>query len=75
MRAALSILGLVIVLAIVMFNMKHQAQQIAASRPAASAASQAGQAGGGGLPNPQAIGQQVNDAVMQGAARASDAQP
>jgi len=70
-RAALSILGLVIVLAIVMVNMKHQAQQVAASRPAASAASQAG----GGLPNPQAVGQQVNDAVMQGAARTSDAQP
>ena len=74
MRAALSILGLVIVLAIVMVNMKHQAQQIAASRPAASAAA-ASQAGGSGLPNPQAIGQQVNDAVMQGAARASDTQP
>jgi len=69
MRAALSILGLVIVFAIVMFNMKHQAQQLAAGRPA-SGASQAG-----ALPNPDAVRQQVNDAVMQGAAKASDAQP
>ena len=72
MRAALSILGLVIVLAIVMFNMKHQAQQLTASKTAPVAgASQPS----GALPNPQAIGQQVNDAVMQGAAKASDAQP
>ena len=73
MRAALSILGLVIVLAIVMFNMKHQAQQLAASRPAASASSSASPAGA--LPDPQAIGKQVNDLVMQEAAKASDAQP
>ena len=71
MRAALSILGLVIVLAIVMFNMKHQAQQLTASKAAASGASQAA----GALPNPDAVRQQVNDAVMQGAARTSDAQP
>ncbi|WP_144006766.1 hypothetical protein [Pelomonas sp. KK5] len=72
MRAALSILGLVIVLAIVMVNMKHQTRDLAQSRAAASAASQPSS---GALPDPQAIGRQVNEAVMQGAEKASDAQP
>ncbi len=71
MRAALSILSLVIVFAVVMFSMKHQAQELSASKAApAAGASQAG-----GLPNPEAVKQQVNDLVMQEAAKASDAQP
>jgi len=68
MRAALSILGLVIVLAIVMVNIKQQAKSLApqaasgASAPAATA--------------PQAVGQQVQGLLDQAAAqRASEANP
>jgi hypothetical protein len=75
MRAALSILGLVIAFAIVMFVMKQQVQQLkpAASAPAASAS--AVQQAPGGLPNPVAVGQQVQSALELGAQRASDAKP
>jgi hypothetical protein len=70
MRAALSILGLVVAFAIVMFVMKKQVQQIKPAAPAASAAA-AQQA----LPNPQAVGQQVQGLLEQGAQRASEANP
>ena len=72
MRAALSILGLVIVLAIVMFTMKQQTKSLlpkatpAASQPGGAAPAQ-------NLPD--SVRQQVDAAMQQGAARASDAQP
>jgi len=69
MRAALSILGLVIAFAVVMFVMKKQVQELKPAAPAASAAQP------GGLPNPQAVGQQVQSALELGAQRASDANP
>jgi len=71
MRAALSILGLVIAFAVVMFVMKKQVQQLPKPAPAASAAAAQPQA----LPNPQAVGQQVQSALELGAQRASDANP
>lgn len=71
MRAALSILGLVIAFAVVMFVMKKQVQQLPEPAPAASAAAAQPQA----LPNPQAVGQQVQSALELGAQRASDANP
>lgn len=70
MRAALSILGLVVVLAIVLLSAKKQMQaQMPAARPAASAAAAPG------LPSPQAVGQQVQGLIDQAAQRASEAQP
>jgi len=71
MRAALSILGLVIAFAVVMFVMKKQVQQLPKPAPAASAAAAQPQT----LPNPQAVGQQVQSALELGAQRASDANP
>ncbi|WIT10490.1 hypothetical protein PFX98_16420 [Paucibacter sediminis] len=71
MRAALSILGLVIAFAVVMFVMKKQVQQLPKPASAASAAAAQPQA----LPNPQAVGQQVQSALELGAQRASDANP
>ncbi|MEJ6000172.1 hypothetical protein [Paucibacter soli] len=70
MRAALSILGLVIAFAVVMFVMKKQVQQLNKPAPSAVAASAPG-----GLPAPQAVGQQVQGALELGAQRASDANP
>ena len=69
MRAALSILGLVIAFAIAVFMMKKQAQQLVVAAPggAASAAS--------AVPAPEAVRQQVQGLVDQAAARASEAQP
>jgi hypothetical protein len=70
MRSALSILALVIVLAIVMLTAKKQMQAIkppASADPAASAASS-------GLPQPEAVGRQVEDLMKQGEQRASEAQ-
>lgn len=73
MRSALSILGLVIALAVVMFVAKKQMQAV---KPpvAASAASSAASASDGGLPRPDAVGQQVQDLLKQGERRASDAE-
>ncbi|MBV8604787.1 MAG: hypothetical protein JO224_08910 [Pelomonas sp.] len=64
MRAALSILGLVIAFAIVMFNVKHQAEAIKQlPRPAGASAAAA--------PNlPAAVHEQL-DATMQQAASAA----
>ncbi|MDN3922068.1 hypothetical protein [Roseateles violae] len=71
MRAALSILGLVIVLAIVMLMMKQQAKSLA-PRPVAQPAA-ASEPAATNLP--QQLRQQVDAALQQGAARASEAQP
>lgn len=70
MRAALSILGLVIVFAIVMWSAKTQMQAVKPPVPAASAA-----ASGAGLPAPQAVGRQVEGLLKQGEQRASEAMP
>ena len=70
MRSALSILALVIVLAIVMLTAKKQMQAMkppASADPAASAASS-------GLPQPEAVGRQVQDRMKQGEQRASEAE-
>lgn len=71
MRAALSILGLVVVLTIVLLMSKKQMQQAlpraqpsAASAPAVPAA-----------PDPAALGRQVQDSLEQAQRRASDAVP
>jgi len=65
MRAALSILGLVVVFAIVMISMKHQAQAIKElPRPAGASAASA--------PNlPAAVREQVNDTMQQAASAAA----
>ena len=75
MRAAFSILGLVIAFAIVMFMMKNQAKQLVpqGARPASGASAAASSTAQ--LPVPAAVGAQVQDAIDQAAARASDAQP
>ncbi|MDM4765754.1 hypothetical protein [Pelomonas sp. SE-A7] len=75
MRAVFSILGLVIVFAIVMFQMKNQAKQLVPARPAASQAAMAGSVSATGLPAPAAVGTQVQGAIDQAAAKASAAQP
>ncbi|MBT9495152.1 MAG: hypothetical protein IV107_23005 [Paucibacter sp.] len=67
MRAALSILGLVIVFALVLTQMKKQVLTVSKA-PAASAASSAQTA-------PAAVRQQLQEAARQAAQRASDAQP
>jgi hypothetical protein len=67
MRAALSILGLVVVLAIVLFNARQQARQLKQTSVPTAAA--------GGANAPEAVLQQVQGALDQAAARASDAQP
>jgi hypothetical protein len=72
MRAALSILGLVVVLAIVMVLVKQQSKALLPPKPVAS------QPGGATAPAPnlpESVRQQVDAAMQQGAARASDAQP
>lgn len=73
MRSALSILGLVIVLAIVMVTAKKQMQAV---KPpvAASAAGAGASSAEGGLPQPEAVGKQVEDLLKQGERRASDAE-
>ncbi len=74
MRAALSILGLVIVFAIVLTQMKKQAVSLTQLPPAASAASAASSAG---VPRnaPEAVRQQLQEAAQQAAQRASEAMP
>ncbi len=66
MRAALSILGLVIVFAIVMFNAKHQVQSLA-PRPAASAGAPAGRN------LPESVQNQVQNSMDQAASAAASA--
>ncbi|MEO6281665.1 hypothetical protein [Roseateles sp.] len=65
MRAAFSLLALVIVAAIVLSLVKKQA---AALKPPAAGASAASTA----LPRPQAVGQQVQDSLNDAAKRAAD---
>jgi hypothetical protein len=67
MRAAFSLLALVIVAAIVLSLAKHQT---AGLRPQAGAASAAG---GGALPVPKAVGQQVQSNIDEAARRAAEA--
>ncbi len=71
MRAALSILGLVIVFAIVLTQMKKQAVSLTQVDMAASAAS------GSGVPQnaPDAVRQQLEAAAQQAAKAASEAMP
>jgi len=70
MRAAFSLLALVIVAAIVLSLAKKQATALKpASAPAASAAETAGAA----LPNPKAVGQQVQSSLDEAAKRAAEA--
>ncbi|MBY0235870.1 MAG: hypothetical protein K2W93_12875 [Burkholderiaceae bacterium] len=76
MRAALSILGLVIAFAFVMFLMKKQLVTLKPPAAAASAASSAAEAGGAAaLPRPDAVRLQVESALQQSAQKASEAMP
>lgn len=72
MRAALSILGLVIAFAIVLTVMKKQAAPLRAQVPAASAPAADG-ASAVAMPTPQAVGADVQGAIDAAAARASAA--
>ena len=70
MRAAFSLLALVIVAAIVLSLAKKQATALKpAGAPAASAAGTTGAA----LPNPKDVGQQVQSSVDEAARRAAEA--
>ncbi|MDR7331916.1 hypothetical protein [Roseateles asaccharophilus] len=72
MRAAFSLLALVIVAAIVLSLVKKQSAALKpASTPPAAAASQA--ADPGALPQPQAVGQQVQGSLDEAARRAAEA--
>jgi hypothetical protein len=73
MRAALSILGLVIVLALVLNQVKKQAGSV--SRPGSTAAASAASDAVATQNLPAAVRQQLQDAAEQAAQRASDAQP
>lgn len=73
MRAAFGLLVMVVVMAVVLSMAKKQAEQAKLAAPPTPASGQAGTAAP--ATNPQAIGQQVQDAVNQSAQRASDAQP
>lgn len=66
MRAALSLLALVIVAAIVLSLAKKQATALKPATPGAAAASAA-------LPAPQAVGQQVQGSLDDAARRAAEA--
>ncbi len=66
MRAAFSLLALVIVAAIVLSLAKKQATALKPQAGAASAASAA-------LPTPQAVGQQVQNSIDDAARRAAEA--
>ena len=66
MRAAFSLLALVIVAAIVLSLVKKQATALKPPAAGASAASAA-------LPQPQAVGQQVQDSLNDAARRATEA--
>lgn len=74
MRAAFSILGLVITLAVVLFMVKQQARSLQpAAAGAASAAASAPMRAG--TVRPEALRQDVQQLLDQAAARASEAQP
>jgi len=76
MRAALSILGLVVAFAFVMFLMKKQLVALKPPAAAASATSGATEAGGAAaLPRPDAVRLQVESALQQSAQKASEAMP
>ncbi|MEL4178165.1 hypothetical protein [Roseateles sp. PN1] len=76
MRAALSILGLVIAFAFVMFLMKKQLVTLKPPAAAASVAASAAEAGGAAaLPRPDAVRLQIESAVQQSAQKASEAMP
>jgi hypothetical protein len=66
MRAALSLLALVIVAAIVLSLVKKQAGALKPQATAAPAASAP-------LPRPQAVGEQVQDSLNEAAKRAAEA--
>ncbi len=70
MRAAFSLLALVIVAAIVLSLAKKQATAL---KPAAPGASAAAAGSGGALPQPQAVGQQVQSNIDEAAKRAAEA--
>ncbi|TXD74595.1 hypothetical protein FUT87_03470 [Mitsuaria sp. TWR114] len=72
MRSALSILAVVIVLSIIMLTAKKQMETMKPRPPAASAAS-SGAAAPSDLPQPEAVGRQVQDLMKQGEQRASEA--
>ncbi len=74
MRSALSILALVIVLTIVMLVAKKQMQAIKPPAASGATSSAAGSASAAGLPQPEAVGRQVQDLMKQGEQRASEAQ-
>lgn len=65
MRAAFSLLALVIVAAIVLSLVKKQSAALKPAAPAASAAA--------ALPQPQAVGQQVQGSLDDAAKRAAEA--
>lgn len=71
MRAALSILGLVIVFALVLTQMKKQAVTLSKVGQPASAASGSGPAQNA----PEAVRRQLQDAAEQAAKAASEAKP
>ena len=66
MRAAFSLLALVIVAAIVLSLAKKQAIALKPPPPGASAAA-------GALPNPKAVGQDVQGSIDEAARRAAEA--
>lgn len=76
MRAAFSLLSLVIVMAIVLFIAKRQMSQIAPpAKPGAAASGVVGDTGstGGALPRPADVGKQVQSLVDQAAQQTSAA--
>jgi hypothetical protein len=76
MRALFSLVGLLIVVAIVMLLAKKQLQAVAPSAaPAATAGGTAPTVQEQSRSAQQKVLQDVNRALQQGAARASDAQP
>ena len=78
MRAAFSILGLVIVLAIVLLSAKKQMQAIApvqTSTAAGASADSSPDAAKPALPVPSQVGAQVQGLVQQAEQRSSEAMP
>ncbi|OWQ91521.1 hypothetical protein CDN99_10280 [Roseateles aquatilis] len=74
MRSALTILGLVVVLTIVLLSAKKQMQAMKHVAPATSASVSApapGAAASDALPDPAAVGRQVEDLMKQGERRAA----
>lgn len=74
MRAAFSILGLVIVLAIVLLSARKQMQALAPQAGAQAGASSAA-AATPALPVPSQVGAQVEELVRQADQRSSEAMP